>query len=111
MGDILACYAFNRNGKLLGASYGMIEMDDELRSDFSNMASRVWADLEKVTKIGGALDLVSITWQNFKVLGMPIRGSNSAIMVTIAVELDSQRIKDRVMEFVSYWMKVNHYLK
>jgi len=46
MGDVLACYAINKDGKLLGANYGPIEMDDKLKQDFNQLAAGVWADLE-----------------------------------------------------------------
>jgi hypothetical protein len=111
MGDILACYAINKDGKLLGASYGPIVMDDKLRQDFNHLAAGVWSDLERVTATGGELLLVSITYENFKILGFPIKGSNAAVLLTIETRLDDQIIKERVKDFVSYWLKVNHYIE
>ncbi len=111
MGDVLACYAFNKDGKLLGAYYGPIVMDDNLRQDFNQLAAGVWADLERVTTIGGEIRLVSIAYENFKILGFPVRGSNAAILLTIEDKLNEKLIEERVKDFVSYWLKVNHYLE
>ena len=110
MGDILACYAINKDGKLLGASYGPIVMDDKLRQDFNQLAAGVWADLERVTNIGGEIKLVTIRYENFKVLGFPIRGSNAALLLTIETKLDEEVVEERVKDFVAYWLKVNQYL-
>ena len=110
MGDILACYVINKEGKLLGASYGSIVMDDRLRQDFNQLAAGVWADLERITTIGGEIMLVTIRYKNFKVLGFPIRGSNAALLLTIETKLDEEIIEERVMDFVTYWLKVNQYL-
>ena len=110
MGEILACYVINTDGKLLGASYGPIVMDDKLRQDFNQLAAGVWADLERVTNIGGEIKLVTITYENFKVLGFPIRGSNAALLLTIETKLDEEIVEERVKDFVAYWLKVNQYL-
>jgi len=111
MGDILACYAFNKDGRLLGASFGQIVMDENLRQDFNQLAAGVWSDLERVTTIGGEIVFVSIAYQNFKVLGFPVRGSNTAILLTIDTHVDEKKIEERVKDFVSYWMKVNRYIE
>jgi len=110
MGDILACYAINRDGKLLGASYGPIVMDDKLKQDFSVLGAGVWSDLERVTNIGGEIRLVSIRYENFKILGFPVRGSNAAVLLTIENNLDEKVVEERVKDFVSYWLKVNYHL-
>jgi hypothetical protein len=110
MGDVLACYVINKDGKLLGASYGPIVMDEKLRQDFNQLAAGTWADLERVTTIGGEINLVTIRYDNFKVLGFPVKGSNAAVLLTIETRLDEQTVQERVKDFVSYWMKVNRYL-
>jgi len=110
MGDILACYAINKDGKLLGASYGPIVMDDKLRQDFNVLGAGVWADLERVTTIGGEIKLVSIAYENFKILGFPVRGSNAAILLTIEGNQDEKKVEERVKDFVSYWLKVNYHV-
>jgi len=110
MGDILACYVINKDGKLLGASYGAIVMDDKLKQDFNQLAAGVWADMERVTTIGGEIKLVTIRYENFKVLGFPIKGSNAALLLTIETRLDEEIIEERVRDFVSYWLKVNQYI-
>jgi len=110
MGNILACYAINKDGKLLGASYGPIVMDDKLKQDFNVLGAGVWADLERVTTIGGEIMLVSIRYENFKVLGFPVRGSNAAILLTIEGNLDEKMVEERVKDFVSYWLKVNYHI-
>ncbi len=110
MGDILACYAINKDGKLLGASYGPIVMDDKLRQDFNVLGAGVWADLERVTNIGGEIKLVSIAYENFKILGFPVRGSNAAILLTIEGNQDEKKVEERVKDFVSYWLKVNYHV-
>lgn len=110
MGDVLACYVINKDGKLLGAFYGPIEMDDKLKQDFSQLAAGTWADMERVTTIGGEIRLVSIAYENFKVLGFPVRGSNAAILLTIETDRNEKLIEERVKDFVSYWLKVNGYI-
>lgn len=110
MGEILACYVINKDGKLLGASYGPIVMDDKLMQDFNQLAAGVWADLERVTTIGGEIILVSINYENFKVLGFPVKGTNVAVLLTIETKFDEHLIQERVKDFLSYWLKVNHYM-
>jgi len=110
MGDILACYAINKDGKLLGANYGPIEMDDKLKQDFNQLAAGVWADLERVTTIGGEIRLVSIAYENFKILGFPVRGSNAAILLTIESKVNEKLLEERVKDFVTYWLKVNYHI-
>ena len=110
MGEILACYVINKEGKLLGASYGTIEMDDKLKQDFNVLAAGVWEDLERVTTIGGEIRLVTIIFDNFKVLGFPIKGSNAALLLTIETKFDEEIIEDRIKDFLSYWLKVNHFI-
>ncbi len=109
MGDVLACYAVNKEGKLLGASYGEFQLDDDLREEFSHIASGVWTGLGRVTNLGGPLQMVSATYKNFKILGLPIKGTNMAILLTIETKLDSYRSAERTNDFVAYWLKVNHY--
>ena len=110
MGDILACYAVNKQGKLLGANYGLVEVDDELKKDFANLAAGVWSSLERVTGIGGRITMVSAIFENFKILGLPVEGTNTAILLTIDTKLDSFVMAARINEFVAYWLKVNHYV-
>jgi len=110
MGDILACYAVNKDGKLLGANYGLVEVDDELKREFSNLAAGVWSSLDRVTGIGGRIKMVSAIFENFKILGLPVEGTNVAILLTIETKLDSYVLADRVNEFVEYWLNVNHYV-
>ena len=111
MGDILACYALNKDGRLLGASYGEIHVDEELKADFSHVASVIWGGLDKVTNLGGPLKMVSAIFENFKILGLPIQGTNIALLLTVDVKLDSYVLQGRVLDFVSYWLKVNHYVE
>jgi hypothetical protein len=110
MGDILACYVINKDGKLLGAHYGPIVMDEKLRQDFNQLAAGFWADLERVTTIGGEITLASIEYVNFKILGFPVRGSNAAILLTIEAKMNEKLVEERVKDFLDYWLKVNHYL-
>ena len=111
MGDILACYAVNKEGKLLGANYGLVEVDDELKKEFSDLAASVWSSLDRVTVIGGRIKMVSAIFENFKILGLPVEGTNTALLLTIETKLDSFVLAARVNEFVGYWLKVNHYVE
>jgi len=111
MGDILACYTINKDGKLLGASYGPIVDDEKLKQDFNHLAAGVWADLDRVTTIGGDLLLVSITYENFKVIGFPIKGTNTAVLFTVEVKFYEHILEERIKDFVMYWLKVNHYIE
>jgi hypothetical protein len=88
-----------------------IEVDEDLKGEFSTIAAGIWAALDKLTNIGGAIRMVSAIFENFKVLGLPVKGTNTAILVTVDVKLDSYVLAERVNEFVSYWLKVNHYIK
>ena len=111
MGDILACYAVNREGKLLGANYGQIEVDEELKTNFATLAAGVWSSLDRVTGIGGRINMVAAIFENFKILGLPVEGTNTAILLTVDTKLDSYVMAARVNEFVAYWLKVNHYVE
>ena len=111
MGDILACYAVNKEGKLLGANYGLVEVDDGLKLEFSNLAAGVWSSLDRVTSIGGRIKMVSAIFENFKILGLPVEGTNTALLLTIETKLDSFILAARINEFVDYWLKVNHYVE
>jgi hypothetical protein len=111
MGDILACYAISKEGKLLGASYGeSLPLDEKLKADFSHLASMVWVNLDRGTSIGGLLKKVVITFENFKIVGFPMEGTNMALLLTVEDKLDSDVLKERVHDFVSYWLKVNHWV-
>ena len=109
MGDVLACYAVNMEGKLLGANYGQIEVDDDLKKEFSGLAAGIWSGLNRVSGIGGRLKMVSAIFENFKILGLPLEGTNSALLLTVDAKLDSYILAERVNDFVSYWLKVNRY--
>ena len=111
MGDVMACYAVSKEGKLLGANYGQIEVDESLKSEFSNLAAQMWKSLDKVTPIGGQIRMVSAIFENFKILGLPVKGTNTAILVTVDTKLDSYVLADRVNQFVEYWLKVNRYVE
>lgn len=110
MGDILACYAVNKDGRLLGASYGEMKLDEKLKADLSHIASGVWVGLERITNLG-LLRSVEVIYENFKILGLAIQRTNVAILLTVEVKLDSYVLKERVLDFVSYWLKVNHYIE
>jgi|GEM_PF-727389 hypothetical protein len=110
MGDILACYAVNKDGRLLGASYGEMKLDEKLKADLSHIASDVWVGLERITNLG-LLRSVEVIYENFKILGLAIQRTNVAILLTVEVKLDSYVLKERVLDFVSYWLKVNHYIE
>ncbi len=110
MGSVLACYAVNRNGALLGANYGEFRIDESLRADIAQVASMIWGALDRVTPVGGPIKMVSAVFENFKILGLPVKGSNTAILLTVDVKLDSYVLADRVDDFVAYWLKLNHYV-
>jgi len=112
MGDILACYAISKEGAQLGASYGeWLPNDETLKAEFSQIASTVWKGLDRGTSIGGALKKVVITYENFKVIGFPMEGTNMAILLTVEAKLDSEVMRSRVRESVAYWLKVNHWVE
>jgi len=111
MGDILACYAVSKEGALLGASYGeWLPKDEELKADFSKIVSVVWGGLDRATSIGGPLEKAAIIYKNFKLVGFPMEGTNMAILLTVEIKLDSDVVKSRVHDFVSYWLKVNNWV-
>jgi len=111
MGDILACYAISKEGSLLGASYGTwLPLDKKLKADFADLASVIWKALDRVTSVGGALEKVAITFDNFKIVGFPIEGTNMALLLTVEQKVDSEALKTRVHDFVSYWLKVNNWV-
>ncbi|MDA4127252.1 MAG: hypothetical protein OK452_08655 [Thaumarchaeota archaeon] len=54
MGDILACYAISKEGKLLGASYGTwLPLDEKRKADFAGLASVIWGRLSASPASGG----------------------------------------------------------
>ena len=111
MGDIMACYAVSKDGVLLGASYGeWLPKDQQLKDDFSRVVSTVWAGLDRATGIGGPLGKAVIAYENFKLVGFPMEGTNMAILLTVEIKLDSDVLRGRVHDFVSYWLKVNHWV-
>lgn len=112
MGDILACYVVNKDGRLLGASYGeWIAHDEKLKADLSRVASEVWGGVDRLATVGGPLKMVALTFEKFKVLGIPIEKTNTLLLLTVEVKLDSEVLRGRVLDFVSYWLKVNRYIK
>jgi len=111
MGDVLASYVINKDGRLLGANYGDLEVSEDLKADFSKVASSIWGGLDRVTSLGGAIKGVVASFENFKILGLPIKGTNIAVLLTIEAKLDAAEMSERVEEFVSYWLKVNHYIE
>jgi hypothetical protein len=67
--------------------------------------------LARVTSVGGALEKVAIIFDNFKIVGFPIEGTNMALLLTVEPKLDSEGLKTRVRDFVSYWLKVNNWVE
>jgi hypothetical protein len=111
VGDILACYVISNEGKLLGASYGKwLPLDEALKKDFSEIAAVVWGALERVTSIGGSLETAAISFENFKIVGFPIQKTDMAILLTVEEKVDSDALKSRVQDSVSYWLKTNHWI-
>jgi hypothetical protein len=110
MGDLLACYVINQKGELLGANYGQVPVDDALKHDFSQVAAIVWGGLQRVTNLGGSIKMVSAIFENFKILGIPVEGTNVALLLTVDVKLDSVVLRDRIGDFMKYWLKANHYV-
>ena len=110
MEDVAACYALDRNGRLLGANYGKIIVDEKLKADFSEVASVVWGSLKRVTNLGGPIRRVVATFENLKIVGLPIEGTHLALLLTVEVKIDSDVLVDRVRGFASQWLKVNDYV-
>jgi hypothetical protein len=107
-GDVLACYALSKKGALLGASYGeWLPLDAKLKAEFSQLAAVVWGSLDRATNIGGPLKGGVFTFENFKLVGFPVDGTDFALLMTVETESDSEVVKKKVQTFVSNWLKVN----
>jgi hypothetical protein len=107
-GDILACYALSKTGMLLGASYGeWLPLDANLKTDFAQLSSVVWGSLDRVASIGGPLKECVFTFENFKLVGFPIEGTDFALLMTVETKRDSEDVKGRAQAFVSNWLKTN----
>jgi hypothetical protein len=110
-GDILACYVINQGGELLAANYGMVPVDDALKKDFSEVAATIWGGLMRVTGLAGRLEMVSAIYENMKIIGLPVQGTNVALLLTVDVKIDSYALKGRLNDFLKYWLMVNHYVE
>ena len=111
VGDIMACAVINQRGELLGVNYGQVPVDDELKKYFSQMAGTIWGGLNRASSFAGPLTMVSAVFQNFKIIGLPIEGTNIALLLTVDVKLDSYILRDRVLDFMKYWLRANGYVK
>lgn len=111
MGDVLACYVVNKQGMLLAANYGELPVDEDLKASFSKVTSSIWQGLDKVTNLGGPIRAVVATYENFRILGLPIKGTNIAILLTVETKLDPVEMSKRAEEFTLYWLKVNRYVE
>jgi len=111
MGDLLACYIINQSGVLLGANYGQIPLDDDLKNDFSQIAASIWSGLQRVSNVGGPLKMVSAIFENFKIIGLPIEGTNIGVLLTVEVKLDSYVLAARINDYMKYWLKSNKFVE
>jgi hypothetical protein len=106
--NTLACYVIGKNGTLLGASYGeWLPLDAKLKTEFSELASVTWGILDRAMNIGGPLKKGEFTFENFKLVGFPVEGTDFAILLTVETTRDSQDVMGKVQTFVSNWLKAN----
>jgi len=111
MGDILASAAIDQHGNLLGVNYGHLQMDDQLKHDFSEIATVVWGGIQRGITIGGPLKMVSAVFENFKVLFVPAEGTKLILLIAVEVTVNSDVMRERIADFMKYWLKVNHYVE
>jgi len=71
LGDILACYVIDRDGRALGSNFGELDVDENLRKNYSNIAAQIWGGLSQVEGLGGDIEFVVAKFTNFKILGIP----------------------------------------
>lgn len=107
LGDMLSVHIFSMDGEILGTNFGEIPVDDELKVTFGDIAANVWSGVKKAEGIGGSVLLATITYENFKIIGIPFEKSGVGVLAVVEDKVDAMYVKDRVIEFVKYWISIN----
>lgn len=102
MGDVMACAAFDSHGNVRGTDFGELEVDDQLKSQYSEIGAVIWGGIKRAEALGGPLDHVTVQFERFKILGIPIPKSKSALLVTLSLEVDSLKMRDRILDYLMY---------
>lgn len=103
LGGILACYVVSLDGKVLGYNFGSIIAGKDLRSTYGMLASDIWRGLKNVEAVGGPILVLAVTYQNFKVVGIPIPDSKVGIIATVPVKGDEIETRNKVLRQVDKW--------
>jgi len=103
MGDLLSCYIFDTMGNVRGKQYGKIEVTEDLKQHFAEIAAVIWGGLKSVEPVGGSINFVDANFENFKILGIPMPALDIGILAVIPVELDSLAMKERILDYVRFW--------
>lgn len=107
LGDMLSVHIFSMDGQILGTDFGEIPVDDELKATFGEVAANVWAGVRRAEGIGGSVLLATITYENFKIIGVPFEKAGFGVLAVVEDKVDAMYVKDRVIEFVKYWVSIN----
>jgi len=107
LGDIMSVHIFSMEGEILGTNFGDVVVDDELRETFGEIAANVWAGIRKGEPAGGQFMLTTITYERFKIVGIPFERSGIGVLAVVEDKVDAMYVKDRIVEFVSYWVSIN----
>jgi hypothetical protein len=108
LGDMLSCHIFDMNGNIKGVNFGTLDVDPELKERFAEIAAVVWGGLKRVENIGGPITMVSAMYQNFKILGIPFDEQKFGVLAVVPNNIDSYVLRERVVDFVDYWMQGLH---
>jgi hypothetical protein len=104
---VISCTVINYRGAIKGRTFGDVQYDAELRDRSGEIAAVVWGGLKRVEPIGGPLKSVTVEFEKFMIIGVPITGTRIGILVTMPLTIDPAYMKERVASYAQYWLQMH----
>ena len=104
LGDMLACYIFDSKGNVAGREFGSMEVDEELKTRFAEIAAVIWGGLARVEVIGGQLKSVTADYVNFRIVGIPNLKLRIGVILVLGHDVNAATMKERATDYLNYYM-------
>jgi hypothetical protein len=92
----------NYHGSVRGRIIGDTPNGDEVLDRAGAIGSAIWGGPKKAEGEGGPLSSVIVSYQKFRVIGVPIPGTKIAVVVTAGRDSDPVDLVNRIAYFVQY---------
>jgi len=101
---VLSCTIINSDGAIKGRIIGYVPHSDEVLDKAGKIGSAIWGGLKILEPEAGPLNAVIVSYEKFRVYGVPIPGTRICVMAAVKLSVDPFEFCNRIAYFVQYFM-------